>query len=206
MKKGIFISLLSTIILIVSACSNNAIEPESQYGNKLQSFNVTDQNGDKFSQKDMKGKVYIADFIFTDCETVCPPMTYNMSTVIDQLEKDGVKDYGVLSFSVDPDNDTPEKLKNYIKQYNVPDGKWTLLTNYDFKFIKQYAEDNFKSIVAPPPKGSNQVTHGTNFYLIDQNGKIIKTYSGQDAGDKKFPKSEIVADVKTLVKEGPIED
>lgn len=61
MKKGIFIGLLATIILIVSACSNNAIEPESQYGNKLQSFNVTDQNGDKFSQKDMKGKVYIAD-------------------------------------------------------------------------------------------------------------------------------------------------
>lgn len=206
MKKGILIGLLATIILIVSACSNNAIEPESQYGNKLQSFNVTDQNGDKFSQNDMKGKVYIADFIFTDCETVCPPMTYNMSTVIDQLEKDGVKDYGVISFSVDPDNDTPKKLKDYIKQYNVPDGKWTLVTNYDFKFIKQYAEDNFKSIVAPPPKGSNQVTHGTSFYLVDQNGKIIKTYSGQDAGDKKFPKSEIVADVKTLVEDGPIED
>lgn len=206
MKKGIFIGLLATIILIVSACSNNAIEPESQYGNKLQSFNVTDQNGDKFSQKDMKGKVYIADFIFTDCETVCPPMTYNMSTVIDQLEKDGVKDYGVISFSVDLGGRRIIKKKDYIKQYNVPDGKWTLVTNYDFKFIKQYAEDNFKSIVAPPPKGSNQVTHGTSFYLVDQNGKIIKTYSGQDAGDKKFPKSEIVADVKTLVEEGPIED
>ena len=60
--------------------------------------------------------------------------------------------------------------------------------------------------MAPPPKGSTQVTHGTSFYLIDQNGKIIKSYSGQDAGDKKFPKSEIVADVKTLVEEGPVED
>ncbi|MEB8128314.1 SCO family protein [Mammaliicoccus sciuri] len=206
MKKGIFLILVASMVMIMSACSNNAIEPDSQFGNKMQSFNVTDQDGHKFSQKDMKGKVYIADFIFTNCETVCPPMTYNMSTVIDQLEKDGVKNYGVLSFSVDPGNDTPKKLKDYVKQYNVPDNKWTLLTNYDFKFIKQYAQDNFKSIVAPPPKGSTQVTHGTSFYLIDQNGKIIKSYSGQDAGDKKFPKSKIVADVKTLVEEGPVED
>lgn len=206
MKKGIFLILVASMMMIMSACSNNAIEPDSQFGNKMQSFNVTDQDGHKFSQKDMKGKVYIADFIFTNCETVCPPMTYNMSTVIDQLEKDGVKNYGVLSFSVDLGGRRIIKKKDYVKQYNVPDNKWTLLTNYDFKFIKQYAQDNFKSIVAPPPKGSTQVTHGTSFYLIDQNGKIIKSYSGQDAGDKKFPKSEIVADVKTLVEEGPIED
>ncbi|WP_323702461.1 SCO family protein [Mammaliicoccus sp. Dog046] len=204
MKKGMIFSLFIVLAMIVSGCSNNAIEPDSQFGNKMQPFKVTDQNGKPFAQKDMKGKVYIADFIFTKCETVCPPMTYNMSSVIDELEKDGVKDYGVISFSVDPENDTPQKLKDYVKQYNAPQDKWTLVTNYDFKFIKQYAEDNFKSIVAPPPKGSTQVTHGTSFYLIDQNGKIIKTYSGQDAGDKKFPKSEIVSDVKTLVEDGPV--
>ena len=95
MKKGIFLILVASMMMIMSACSNNAIEPDSQFGNKMQSFNVTDQDGHKFSQKDMKGKVYIADFIFTNCETVCPPMTYNMSTVIDQLEKMALKLWGI---------------------------------------------------------------------------------------------------------------
>ena len=61
--------------------------------------------------------------------------------------------------------------------------------------------NNFKTIVAPPPKGSNQVTHGTAFYLIDEDGTIIKDYAGVDSGDNKFPQAEVVSDVEKLVEQ-----
>lgn len=200
MKKCIVL-LLSIILL--SACSNSRLEPKSNYGNTISSFSATDEQGKKFTNKDLKGKVWIADFIFTNCETVCPPMTYNMSKVVDLLEKEGVKDYGVISFSVDPKRDTPKAMAAYIEKYGVPKNRWKLVTNYDEKFIRQFAEENFKTIVAPPTAGNDQATHGTSFYLIDQNGTIIKDYIGKDTGDQKFPKEEIAEDVKTLVKEGP---
>lgn len=200
MKKYIVL-LLS--ILLLSACSNSRLEPKSNYGNTISSFSATDEQGKKFTNKDLKGKVWIADFIFTNCETVCPPMTYNMSKVVDLLEKEGVKDYGVISFSVDPKRDTPKALSSYIEKYGVPKDRWKLVTNYDEKFIRQFAEENFKTIVAPPTADNDQATHGTSFYLIDQNGTIIKDYIGKDTGDQKFPKEEIAEDVKTLIKEGP---
>ncbi|UOB19539.1 SCO family protein [Macrococcus armenti] len=203
--KKLSVLLLMSVILILSACSNSRLEPKSLYGNTISEFSGTDDKGKEISNKDLKGKVWLVDFIFTNCETVCPPMTYNMSTVVDQLEKDGIssKDYGILSFSVDPKRDTPAKMHEYINQHNPPKNVWRSVTNYDEKFIRQFAEENFKTIVVPPTETNDQATHGTSFYLVDQNGMIIKDYAGKDTGDKKFPKAEIVEDVKTMINEGP---
>lgn len=204
MKQLNFLLIL-IFALVLSACSNSRIEPKSLYGNTITEFSGTDEMGKPISNKDLKGKVWLVDFIFTNCETVCPPMTYNMSQVVDQLEKDGIShdDYGIISFSVDPKNDTPQKLSDYINQHNPPKGVWKAVTKYDEKFIRQFAEENFKTIVVPPTGNNTQATHGTSFYLVDQNGMIIKDYAGKDTGDKKFPKAEIVEDVKTMIEEGP---
>ncbi|WP_414049548.1 SCO family protein [Macrococcus animalis] len=205
MKNIRFISLLLISIVVIAACSNSRIVPKSLFGNTITEFSGTNEVGKSISEKDLKGKVWLVDFIFTNCETVCPPMTYNMSQVADELKKEGVssKDYGIISFSVDPKNDTPEKLNKYINQYNPPKNVWTAVTDYDEKFIRQFAEENFKTIVVPPTADNDQATHGTSFYLVDQNGVIMKDYAGKDTGDKKFPKGEIVEDVKTMIKEGP---
>lgn len=200
MKKLVF---LMGMILFLAACSNSRLEPKPSYGNQVSEFKATDEDGKMFSSQDMKGKVWLADFIFTNCETVCPPMTYNMTQVVDELEKEGVKDYGIISFSVDPKRDTPAKLKAYSEQYGAKTDNWKLMTGYDEKFIRQFGEENFKTIAVPPTAGNDQATHGTSFYLIDQNGTVIKDYIGKDTGDQKFPKGEIVEDVKTLIKEGP---
>ena len=204
MKQLNFLLIL-ILALVLSACSNSRIEPKSLYGNTITEFSGTDEMGKPISNKDLKGKVWLVDFIFTNCETVCPPMTYNMSQVADQLEKDGIShdDYGIISFSVDPKQDTPQKLNDYINQHNPPKGVWKAVTKYDEKFIRQFAEENFKTIVVPPTANNTQATHGTSFYLVDQNGMIIKDYAGKDTGDKKFPKAEIVEDVKTMIEEGP---
>jgi protein SCO1/2 len=202
MQKSIFIVFILTLIL--SACSASGVETMSRYGNTVDDFEVTNQDGETFTREDMEGKVWLLDFIFTNCATVCPPMTANMTEVVTELEARGVEDYGVLSFSVDPETDSPEVLTDYIEYYNVPEGvDWQLVTGYDYDFIRGFAENNFKTIVAPPPEGSNQVTHGISFYLIDQQGKIIKDYPGVDTGDTEFPLEEVVSDVETLAEEGP---
>ena len=201
MRKSIFIVFILTLIL--SACSASGVETMSRYGNTVDDFEVTNQDGETFTREDMEGKVWLLDFIFTNCATVCPPMTANMTEVVTELEARGVEDYGVLSFSVDPETDSPEVLTDYIEYYNVPEGvDWQLVTGYDYDFIRGFAENNFKTIVAPPPEGSNQVTHGISFYLIDQQGKIIKDYPGVDTGDTEFPLEEVVSDVETLAEEG----
>lgn len=201
MRKLLFsVVILSTIL---SACNSSGVEVMSRYGNEINDFEVTDENGDTFTREDMEGKVWILDFIFTNCATVCPPMTSNMTQVVNELESKGIEDYGVLSFTVDPETDTPEVLKEYLSHYDVPEGtEWKLLNGYDYDFIRNFAEKNVKTIVAPPPEGSDQVTHGTSFYLIDQNGKILKDYAGVDTGDTEFPRDEIVSDIETLTEEG----
>ncbi|MFA7746151.1 SCO family protein [Salinicoccus roseus] len=198
------LSFVATLSMILSACNTSNVEVMSRYGNNIDDFEVTDENGETFTRDDMEGKVWLLDFIFTNCATVCPPMTANMTQVVNELEDRGVEDYGVLSFTVDPETDTPEVLTEYLSHYDVPeDTEWKLLNEYDYDFIRGFAEQNFKTIVAPPPAGTNQVTHGTSFYLIDQNGKIIKDYPGLDQGDSEFPLSEIVSDVERLSQEEP---
>lgn len=200
MKKFILFTLISSLLL--AACSDSDVETMSSFGNEIGEYSVTNQNGETFTEEDMEGKVWLLDFIFTNCATVCPPMTANMTHVTQELEERGVEDYGVLSFTVDPENDTPEALTEYIEYYDVPEGtEWHLMTDYDYDFIRGFAEQNFKTIVAPPPSGSDQVTHGTSFYLIDSDGVVRKSYPGLDTGDTSFPVEEIVDDVTTLTAE-----
>lgn len=200
MKKWLIAVLAS--LMFLSACSAGAVEPMSRYGDEVQDFEVTNQNDETFTREDMDGKVWLLSFIFTNCATVCPPMTQNMTQVTQELDEKGIENYGVMSFSVDPEVDTPEVLTEYAGWYDIPeDTDWQFLTGYDYEFIRGFAEDNFKTIVAPPPEGSDQVTHGTAFYLIDENGTIIKDYPGVDSGDNTFPQAEVVSDVEKLVEQ-----
>ena len=200
MKKWLIAVLAS--LMFLSACSAGAVEPMSRYGDEIQDFEVTNQNDETFTREDMDGKVWLLSFIFTNCATVCPPMTQNMTQVTQELDEKDIENYGVMSFSVDPEVDTPEVLTEYAGWYDIPeDTDWQFLTGYDYEFIRGFAEDNFKTIVAPPPEGSDQVTHGTAFYLIDENGTIIKDYPGVDSGDNTFPQAEVVSDVEKLVEQ-----
>src|SRR5699024_10087674 len=111
MKKLLFLML--SVSFIITACSKSDVEVMSRYGNTIEEFSVTDQNNETFTEKDMEDKVWLVDFIFTNCATVCPPMTMNMTSVVNKLNEDGVTDFGVMSFSVDPETDSPEVLTEY---------------------------------------------------------------------------------------------
>src|SRR5699024_12251388 len=84
----------------------------------------------------------------------------------------------LVSFSVDPDYDSPDVLKEYGEEYDADFASWDFLTGYDFKTIKKLSIKSFRSLLQAPEPGDDQVINGTNFYLVEAGGHIVKTYKG----------------------------
>jgi len=142
---------------------------------QMESFSFTNQNEEKFGTEELKGKVWIADFIFTSCDTICPPMTASMVTLQKKFKEEEI-DVEFVSFSVDPTVDTPQKLKAYLKNFSDDDSNWNMLTGYSQEEIETFAREEFQTLVQKP-ETSNQVIHGSDFILVNQNGEIVDTYS-----------------------------
>ncbi|MET1031022.1 SCO family protein [Domibacillus tundrae] len=191
--RSIFIA--AAILIMLSACSNRDFQGNMDV--EVQNFTNANQNGEEVSLADLEGKVWLANFIFTSCTTVCPPMTRNMSDVQDMLNEEGVENYEIVSFSIDPARDTPEALKEYISHYEADESNWQLLTGYTEEEIGTFAEKSFQAVAIPDPN-SDQFVHGTSFYLVDQEGKVVKSYQGNKQGSEEVPFDEIVQDVKQL--------
>lgn len=197
MRKRVMISaLLMIFAVLLSACGGEKFKAETDW--QVHDFNYTNQTGDKVSLDSLKGKPWLAMFIFTNCTSICPPMTMNMTDIQKKFKEKGLKDYKIVGFSVDPTNDTPEKLKKYLSQYPVPDdSKWDLLTGYSQDEIATLALKSFKTIVKDDPN-SNQVIHGSSFYLVNQDVVVVKNYSGY----KDVPTDTIAVDMETLIEDG----
>ncbi|WP_050182830.1 SCO family protein [Domibacillus robiginosus] len=186
---------MAATVFLLSACGNSEFKGDMDV--EVQDFSHTNQNGEKVGLADLKGKVWLANFIFTNCTTVCPPMTRNMSEVQDRLNEEKIQNYEIVSFSIDPTRDTPGALKEYISHYDVDESNWNLLTGYTEKEISAFAQDSFQAIAMPDPE-SDQFIHGTSFYLVDQNGTVVKSYPGNKQDGEDVPYDEIVEDIKIL--------
>ncbi|EGQ27847.1 SCO family protein [Mammaliicoccus sciuri] len=195
MKKKFFVPLMLIFVLMLSACGGG-FKADHKY--KVEPFEFTNQNHEKVSNEDLKGDVWLAQFIFTVCTSACPPMMNNMVELQENLQAEGVEDYKIVSFSIDPDVDTPEALKEYMQAFGPPDeSKWEMLTGYDMKTIEKLAASSFKTAVKDIPN-SDQVLHGTAFGLVNQKGEVVKLYDGYS----DVPYDTIVKDMKELIKEG----
>lgn len=177
------------ICLWLAACQSN----EAVY-QKIDSFSFIDQNGESFGTEDLEGKIWIADFIFTNCATVCQPMTMEMAHLQDLFHTQGLP-VEFVSFSVDPTIDHPNILKEYILGYTSDTKNWHLLTGYSQAFIEEFAREQFNTIVQKPEFAS-QVLHGTDFYLIDQKGNLRGVYNYIDQSYIET----LTQDVKSLTK------
>src|SRR5699024_6296877 len=104
-------------------------------------------------------------------------------------------DVQLVSFSVDPDYDTPEVLKEYAEEYDANLDNWTFLTGYDFDTIKELSIKSFKNMVQEHPEGTDQVTHGTRFFQVNAEGKVIKSYNGI----QKDSMEDMLEDLKNVV-------
>ena len=130
-------------------------------------FELTDQNGSTFSSQMLTGKTYIASFIFTNCPTICPTLTTNMAKVAAETQGENIS---FVSFSIDPETDTPTVLKKWSSQWEVDQSRWHLLTG-EISAIEEVAFGYMQGIHRPEDKAL-PLSHSTRFVIVDKNGKI----------------------------------
>lgn len=184
-------AIFLALILLVTGCGQGEIKDPVNWD--VTNFNYTDQNGESFGLEDLNGKVWVADFIFTNCPDVCPPMTANMAKLQQMAKDEGIENLQFVSFSVDPAADTPEKLKSYGDMFSADYSNWHFLTGYEQAEIEKLAMDSFKTWVKKPQEGE-QIIHGTDFYLVGPEGKVLKYYTGLN----EIPFEDIIKDIKTI--------
>lgn len=154
-------------------------------------FRYIDEQGKPFDGTQLKGKIWLADMIFTHCTTVCPPMTAHMAKLQQQLAQEGLK-VPIVSFSVDPKRDDPAALQAFAKNYDADTSTWHFLTGYSSQEIQQFAYQAFRAPVQAEPM-TDQFIHSSSFYLIGSDGRVLYMYDGVQT-----PYEAIVADLKAL--------
>ncbi len=161
------------------------------YNHTIEDFSFINQNGKTITQDDYKDKIYVADFFFTTCPTICPKMTDNMIWLQNQIkDNDNVK---LLSFSVTPDIDSVPVLKKYAEEKGVLDSKWNLLTG-NKKDIYYLARKSFLVVKTGSPEELYDMVHTENFVLVDEKKRIRGFYDGTNLEEVK----QLLEDIKFL--------
>lgn len=153
----------------------------NKHTHKIADFAFVNQNDVLISQKDYENVIYVADFFFTTCPTICPIMTDNMVWLQEQIKD--YPDVKLLSFSVTPDIDTPEILRNYADEKGVLDHKWNMLTG-NKKDIYYLARQSFLAVKTGSPDELYDMVHTENFILVDKKGRIRGFYDGTNLDQK----------------------
>ncbi len=177
---------LCCVLLAVVAVSCSKPKPLEVYG-AVPPFQLTAQDGSSFNSDQLRGHVWIADFIFTNCEGPCPRMSGKMQA----LQAQTPEDVRLVSFSVDPKNDTPAVLAAYGAKFHSDPRRWTFLTG-DVDTLRKLGRDSFHL-----QDIDGTLVHSTRFALIDQKGRI-RGYYGIGSDD---PVGSLKTDAARLEKE-----
>lgn len=168
-----------------------SIEETKEYEaiHKIAPFKFQNQNGDFITNKDFEGSIYIADFFFTTCPSICPILAKNMASIQEEYKND--HRILMLSHSVMPWVDSVDKIKEYAIEKKAIDGKWHLVTGernriYDLARISYFADDDYKET-----KDKSEFIHTENFVLIDSKGRIRGVYNGTLSVDMQRLKRHI---------------
>ena len=154
-------------------------------------FSLTNQNGNNITNKDYENKIYVVDFFFTSCPSICPIMTNNMVKIQDEFISND--DIMLLSMSVTPDIDNVQVLKKYAIEKEVNDSKWNITTGSK-KHIYELARKSYFAVVEQGDGGLQDFIHTPNFILIDTKKQIRGIYDGTD--DDEI--SRLIKDIKIL--------
>lgn len=137
-------------------------------------FSLIDQSGDTITNERLKGKIYVADFFFTHCPSICPKMTAHLKEIQDKFEKE---DISIVSYTVDPERDRPERLMEYARTYEAELDNWSFITG-DKKQIYLLARNGYFISASEGSGGPDDFIHSDLFTLVDTKGRIRGYYRG----------------------------
>ncbi|MBT9146180.1 MAG: SCO1 protein [candidate division WS2 bacterium] len=160
----------------------------------LPDFSFTDQEGKTVGLKDVKGKIIIADYIFTRCQTICPKMTTQLERV--QAAFIDNPDVVMLSHTVDPAFDSSNVLKRYAAEHGAQYGKWYFLTG-DKQKLYSHAANGYKIVAREEAEGPEAFVHSEKVVLLDKLGRIRGFYDGTDSAKI----DTLILETKVLLKE-----
>lgn len=168
------------------------------YGHTIQNFSFTNQNGEIITQKEVDGKVYVAEYFFTTCKSICPIMNSQMQRV--QKVFSDKNDFRILSFTVDPDTDTVAQMKKYAERHGANSDQWHFLTGSKTDLYSLARKSFF---VIKPAEAENlgdagsDFIHTNNFVLVDRKSRIRGYYNGTSSSGV----DSLIYDVTRLLKE-----
>jgi protein SCO1 len=168
----------------------------------LPDFQLTERSGKTVRLADLKGKVWLADFIYTTCTGPCPMISHRLA----DLQKDALKnpDVRFVSISTNPDTDTPTVLQHYAENLGASPERWLFLTGEKAK-VHALIRDGFMSAVVEQPNEAQPIIHSTKLMLVDKNGVIRNLYDGAPNSESSGPgegNETILRDIERLLREG----
>lgn len=199
-KSKIIIPLVIFILLFLGIGLGTAYFNKGLYTvMKVPAFELMNQNNEKVSDQSMRGKVYLVEFFFSRCPTICPVMNKNMKYIQDHINR---PDFGIISISIDPENDTAEVLKQHAKMVGATSPNWHFLTG-DRAYIGRIA-DQFNIYVGDKEDEAESLNHSGMIALVDKEGNLrcrfdennspILYYSGLNYEDPEGKKSSLTGE------------
>lgn len=203
MKNNILLVFLS--LLLTTACDQPkqfpVIGPKLIQDNgdtlihTIGSFHFIDQDGAPFTHEAVTGKMFVADFFFTTCPDICPQMGKALKRVEEATFQ--MEDFAILSHTLDPDFDTPEELKKYIRDLETPARNWTFLTTDNEDYVYDIMMDRYLLSGSPTGAVNGGIFHTGKLALVDQKGRIRGYYEGTDPIDVQ----RLIEDIPVLMEQ-----
>ena len=198
---GITFILLIFGIWAIPKIVNKISNPSLVKFEKVPDFSFTNQEGQTITNKDYEDKVYVVEFFFASCPTICPRMLKNMLKIQDEFY--GNPNFGIASITIDPKRDTSERLKRYTEKHNITLKNWHFLTG-EIDVIYKLSNKGFRLYAGESEEAEGGFEHSGLFALIDKDGYIrsrtvttgenenpIKFYDGLDAKQVQMLKEDI---------------
>lgn len=201
--------LMGMLTLALLGCPKPQTPPTGKIRTEMSipvpEFTLTERQGRPVSNTEFEGKVWIASFVFTRCTGPCPQVTATMTRLQSELNVANSDSIRLVTFTVDPDRDTPDELKDYAKKFQADPTKWLFLTGPEEK-IHHLLKDGFKVSAqrSKNPKPGDEFDHSSRIAVVDKTGNIRGYFDGMRAEKGHDTEAEFIANLnalKALVKE-----
>ena len=195
--------LFCGLVLALLGCPRTAPRPNQTEADDLSipvpEFALTERSGKSVSRDDLKGKVWVASFVFTRCTGPCQHVMGTMGRLQRELRLTDSPDLRLVTFTVDPERDTPDELKDYAKHYSADPDRWLFLTGKEDE-IHQLLKDGFK-VTAQRSKSlkvGEEFDHSSRLVVVDKRGNIRGFADGTRSGSSLDPEADLTASLEKL--------